>query len=195
MDTHDIPFCVLCYESDKPFTVQNYCPLDGSDKHVICCHCRDHIQTITGNYIPVYNQSMRNNPPCFGCGLRFETLRKRRKDDREYVEEYGGVEDSYASLEQHRERINSFSLTHSNRSNQCFFEFFKRILEGFILVVPIVFLTLFYSKLVEYLVSIESHRLPWDKFGINSGFYILGFFLGYLNYLFLIVLSVYITRS
>ncbi len=166
--------------------------MDGSDKHFICRHCRDHIKKITtGNYIPVYNQSMRNNQPCFGCEFRFEELR-RIKDDREY----GGVEDSYASFEPRRERINSLYLKQTNRSNKSFFEFLmNRILEGFSLVVPIVFLTLFYSKLVEYLVSTESHRLPWDKFGINSGFYILGFFLGYLNYLFLIVISVYITRS
>ena len=178
--------CVVCFDESGPFTTENYCPNIGVDRHQICVECRDRIQQINGGHpIPVYKEELRENPPCFGCGLRLPQGDKRHHVVR--------VEDEFNQDERHRRNLRMTQLIDLWRSEESICGITWRILEGTVILTPLIILTIFYAKCMDYLIcySDNTPMKEWDDLKIdNMGFYWLGLILALFSYIVIIFIHV-----
>jgi len=187
-----MPECVVCFDETGPFTTENYCPNIGVDRHQICVECRDKIQQINGGHpIPVYREELRDKPPCFGCGLRLP-----QADKRHIVVRVG--DNNTTSQVTERGGRSQIPLLDLWRSEESLCGIAWRILEGTFIITPLVLLTMFYAKCIDYLTCYNDDKpmKEWDDFKIdNMGYYWLGLILGLFTYIVIIFISVICSES
>ena len=160
MSNDECVVCMLPSEECGPFTTENYCPLiihkgepDPTVKpHKICVLCRDTIeQKYGGEKIPPYTKNSKNLT-CFGCGCRVGDL---------------PIREEVAITINPDERIVSGILW--------------KIFEGIYLVFPIIILSIFYARLIDYLNCYfdlnQKGKCYFIRENIDAGFYFIGFIL------------------
>ena len=176
-----------------PFTTENYCPLihskGGVKPHQICVECRDSIeQKYGGVKIPPYTKNSKVLT-CFGCGCRVGDLprnqevrisvRNTSNRDEIDVRDERNIRNnrSLRRVETFNERIDRW------RGEESLCGILWRIVDGSFCSIPIVILTIFYGKFINYLncqlgTNKECYFLMDE---VNNVYYFMGFIIAIIN--------------
>ena len=132
---------------------------------------------------------MRDTPPCFGCGLRIHHV------DKNIVVR---VEEESNQEERNRRNLRTSQLIDLWRSEESICGIIWRILEGTVIATPLIILTIFYAKCIDYLTcySDNTPMKEWDDFKVdNMGYYWLGLILALFSYVVIIIIHIMCLES
>lgn len=185
MSTEECVICMLPPEECGPFTTENYCPLihskGGVKPHQICVQCRDSIeQKYGGVKIPPYTKKSKVLT-CFGCGCRVGDLPKNQEVISIQSTSHGRNRNTRNRNQQRVETLHERMDRWRREESLC--GILWRMIEGVFIVLPIIILTIFYGKFINYincqLGSTRECYFLLDK--VDNGHYFIGFIMAIIN--------------